>query len=64
MQVRDFLHAEPAELAAAHGAGHVVAAPVVHLDDVSAATRAGLDVIGWIDKKKKKIMVNWSVFLA
>lgn len=45
MQVRDLLHAEPAELAAAHGAGHMVAAPVVHLDDVGAAARARLDVV-------------------
>lgn len=45
MQVRDLLHAEPAELAAAHSTRHVVAAPVVHLDDVGAAARARLDVI-------------------
>lgn len=45
MQVRDLLHAEPAELTAAHGAGHMVAAPVVHLDDVGAAARARLDVV-------------------
>lgn len=51
MQVRDLLHAEPAELAAADGAGHVVAAPVVHLDDVSAAARTGLDVISWGKRK-------------
>lgn len=47
MQVGDLLHAEPAELAAADGAGHVVTAAVVHLDDVGAAAGAGLDVIGW-----------------
>lgn len=46
MQVGDLLHAEPAELAAAHGTRHVVAAAVVHLDDVSAAAWARLDVIG------------------
>lgn len=45
MQIRDLLHAEPAELAATHGTRHVVAAAVVHLDDVSAAARARLDVI-------------------
>lgn len=51
MQVGDLLHAEPAELAAADGAGHVVAAAVVHLDDVGAAAGAGLDVIGWGEKE-------------
>ena len=45
MQVRDLLHAEPAELAAADSAGHVIAASVVHLDDVGGAARARLDVI-------------------
>jgi len=47
MQVRDLLHTQPAELAAAHRARHVVTAPVVHLDDVGAATRARLDVISY-----------------
>lgn len=47
MQIRDLLHAQPAELAATHRAGHVVTAPVVHLDDVSAATRTRLDVISY-----------------
>lgn len=51
VQVGDLLHAEPAELAAADGAGHVVAAPVVHLDDVGAAAGAGLDVVGWGQKR-------------
>jgi len=50
VQVGDLLHAEPAELAAADGAGHVIAAPIVHLDDVGAAARAGLDVISWRQK--------------
>lgn len=45
MQVRDLLHAEPAELTAAHGAGHVVTAAVVHLDYVGTTSWAGLDVI-------------------
>lgn len=45
VQVGDLLHAEPAELAAADGAGHVIAAAVVHLDDVGAAAGAGLDVV-------------------
>lgn len=45
VQVRDLLHAEPAELTAADGARHVITAPVIHLDDVGAAARAGLDVI-------------------
>lgn len=45
MQVRNLLHAQPAKLTAAHGAGHVVAAPVVHLDDVSSAARTWLDVV-------------------
>ena len=47
MQVGDLLHAEPAELTAAHGARHVVAAPIVHLDDVGATARTRLDVISW-----------------
>lgn len=47
MQVRDFLHAEPAELAAADGARHVVAAAVVHFNDVRGAARTRLDVVGW-----------------
>lgn len=47
VQVGDLLHAEPAELTAADGAGHVIAAPVVHLDDVGATARAGLDIISW-----------------
>lgn len=58
VQVRDLLHAEPAELAAADSAGHVVAAPVVHLDDVSAAARTGLDVISWGKRK-----VIWSILI-
>lgn len=45
MQVGDLLHAEPAELAAAHSAGHVIAAPVVHLDDVSSTAWAGLYIV-------------------
>lgn len=45
MQVGDLLHAEPTELAATDGAGHVITAAIVHLDDVSATARTGLDVI-------------------
>ena len=47
VQVGDLLHAEPAELGAADGTGHVITAAVVHLDDVRTAARAGLDVISW-----------------
>lgn len=47
MQIRDLLHTQPAELAATHRAGHVVTAPIVHLDDVSTATRTWLDVISY-----------------
>lgn len=47
VQVGDLLHAKPAELTAADGAGHVIAAAIVHLDDVGAAARTGLDVISW-----------------
>ena len=50
VQVGDLLHAEPAELTAADGAGHVVTAAVVHLDDVGTTARAGLDVISWGQK--------------
>lgn len=45
VQVRDFLHTQPAELAATHSAGHVITASVIHLDDVGAASGTGLDVI-------------------
>lgn len=45
VQVGDLLHAQPAELTAAHRTRHVVAAPVVHLDDVGTAARARLDVV-------------------
>lgn len=47
MQVGDLLHAEPTELTAADGAGHVVTAPIIHLDDVGRAARARFDVITW-----------------
>ena len=47
MQVRDLLHAEPAELTATDGAGHVVTTAVVHLDDVSSTAWTRLDVISW-----------------
>lgn len=47
MQIRDLLHTQPAELAATHGTGHMVTAPIVHLDDVSAATWTRLDVISY-----------------
>lgn len=45
VQVRDLLHAEPAELASADGTGHVIAASIVHLNDVGSTARAGLYVI-------------------
>lgn len=45
MQVRDLFHAEPAELTATHCTGHVITAAVVHLDNVSTASWARLDVI-------------------
>lgn len=45
VQVRDFLHTQPAKLAATHGAGHVITAPIIHLDDVGATSGTGLDVI-------------------
>ena len=44
MQTRYFLHTQPAELGAAHGAGHVVAGTVVHLDDKHAAARTHLQL--------------------
>ena len=44
MQIRYFLHTQPAELGAAHGAGHVVAGTVVHLDDKHAAARTHLQL--------------------
>lgn len=45
MQVGYFLHAQPAELAAADGAGHVITAAIVHLDDVGGTAWTWLDVI-------------------
>lgn len=45
MQVRDLLHAQPAELTSTHGAGHVVTAAIIHLDNVGTATRAWLDIV-------------------
>lgn len=45
VQVRDFLHAQPAELATTHSAGHVITASIVHLDDVGAAAWTWLDII-------------------
>lgn len=47
VQVWNLLHTEPAKLTAAHSAGHVITAAVVHLDDVGTASGTGLDVIGW-----------------
>ena len=44
MKVRDLLHAEPAELRAADGAGHVVTRPVVHLDYQHVTPRADLQL--------------------
>lgn len=45
MQVRDFLHAKPAELAATDSTRHVITAPIIHLDDVGGTSRARLDVV-------------------
>lgn len=45
MQVRDLLHAEPAKLTAADSTGHVITAPVIHLDDVGSTAGTRLDVI-------------------
>ena len=43
MQVGDLLHAEPAELSLADAASHVVAGPIIHLDDEYVATGANLE---------------------
>jgi hypothetical protein len=48
MQVGNFFHAEPAELGAADRAGHVVAGPVVHLDDQHVAARTNLETENYI----------------
>ena len=45
VQVADLLHAEPAELAAAHAARDVVARAVVHLDDERRALGTPLDLL-------------------
>lgn len=45
MQVRDLLHTQPAELAAADSTGHVITAPIIHFDDVGGTTRTRLDVV-------------------
>lgn len=47
VQVGDLLHAEPAELTAADGTGHVIAASIIHLNDIGTASRAWLDVVSW-----------------
>lgn len=52
VQVGDLLHAEPAELTAADGAGHVIAASIVHLNDVGTTARAWLDVVSWRRKNR------------
>lgn len=59
VQVRDLLHAEPAELTAADGAGHVITAPIIHLDDVGATARAGLDVISC--SREEVTSHNWLI---
>lgn len=63
VQVWDLLHAQPAELAAADSAGHVVAAAVVHFDDVSGTAGARFDVISWEVKgggKKKEYSFTYN----
>lgn len=58
MQVRDFLHTQPAELTATHGAGHVITASVIHLDDVGATSRTGLDVISWVGINRVRFSIS------
>lgn len=58
MQVRNFLHAQPAELAATYGAGHVITAAVVHFDDVGTAAWTWLDVIGCQREKETSQLLN------
>lgn len=45
MQVRDLLHTQPAELTAAHCAGHVITAPIIHLNDVGRTAGTWLNVV-------------------
>lgn len=45
MQIANLLHAQPAELGAAHRTHHVVAGAVVHLDDQHLAAGTRLDVV-------------------
>lgn len=51
VQIRDLLHAEPAELSAADAADHVVAGAVFHLHDQHGAAGARLHVTWWPEKR-------------
>lgn len=53
MQVRDLLHTQPAELTATHSAGHVITAPIVHLNDVGRTAGTWLYVIGFRDTRQR-----------
>lgn len=68
MQVGDFLHAEPTELTATDGAGHVITASIVHLEDVRRAARAWFDVVTLgrqvEDMELDKIYVAHALFVA
>lgn len=45
MQVRDLFHTKPTEFTATHCTGHMITASIIHLDNVSTASWAWLDVI-------------------
>lgn len=45
MQVGDFFHTEPTEFTATYCTGHMITAPIIHLDNVSTTSWAWLDVI-------------------
>jgi hypothetical protein len=54
MKIRDLLHTQPAELGSAHGAGHVITGPIVHLHNERTTARARLNLV-W---KKKNFHNN------
>ena len=47
MQVWDLFHTKPTEFTATHRAGHMITASIIHLDNVSTASWAWLNVVCW-----------------
>lgn len=47
MEIRDFLHAKPAELSATNSTGHMITATIVHLYDEHLTAGARLDIVSY-----------------